>query len=164
MATEFETRRGARVLGCRVCPDVTETLALLGRAGVRRFLCSSTTRELVTAYLCAHGLDHDFDDDTGFERGRSKDRLPDLLVEQYGLSRDQVLFVGDAPRDAELLRRTGVHFIGVHRVFSADQFRHRGLHSVDDLAALTRLWQGDTCRRQAVAPTTPGPPPTRPVR
>lgn len=165
VAAEFETRKGATFLRCRVFPDVTETLTLLHRAGVQRFLCSSTTRELVTAYLCAHGLNDDFDDYAGFEPGRSKDRQLELLVEQHGLSRDRVLFVGDAPRDAELLRRTGVHFIGVHRVFPADQFRHRGLHSVDDLAALTRLWEGDTRRRRAVAPTTPSlPPPTRPVR
>jgi phosphoglycolate phosphatase len=165
VAAEFETRKRATFLRCRVFPDVTETLALLRRAGVRRFLCSSTTRDLVTAYVCAHGLDDDLDDYTGFERGCSKDRQLDLLVEKHRLPRDRVLFVGDAPRDAELLRRTGVHFIGVHRVVSADQFRLRGLHSVDDLAALTRLWQRDTRRRRAVAPTTPSrPPPTRSVR
>jgi phosphoglycolate phosphatase-like HAD superfamily hydrolase len=78
----------------------------------------------------------------------------ELLAERHGLSHDRVLFVGDSPRDAELLRRTGVHFVGVHRVFSADHFRLRGLQSVDDLAALTRLWQSDARRCLALASTT----------
>jgi phosphoglycolate phosphatase-like HAD superfamily hydrolase len=99
-------------------------------------------------------LDAAFDDYAGFEPGCSKDRQVELLAERHGLSRDRVLFVGDSPRDAELLRRTGVHFLGVHRLFPADQFRLRGLQSVDDLAALSRLWHRDARRRMAVAATT----------
>jgi phosphoglycolate phosphatase-like HAD superfamily hydrolase len=62
VAAEFETRKRAGLLRCRVFADVTDTLALLRGAGVRRFLCSSTTRELVAAYLHEHGLDAAFDD------------------------------------------------------------------------------------------------------
>ena len=154
VAAEFERRKRAGLLRCRVFTDVTHTLALLRGAGVRRFLCSSTTRELVAAYLDEHGLGAAFDDYAGFEPGCSKDRQVELLAERHGLSRDRVLFVGDSPRDAELLRRTGVHFVGVHRLFPADHFRHRGLQSVEDLAALTRLWHRDARRRMAVAATT----------
>ncbi|MGH9290665.1 MAG: HAD family hydrolase, partial [Acidimicrobiales bacterium] len=74
VAAEFETRKRAGLLRCRVFADVPDTLALLSQAGIRRFLCSSTTLELVAAYLDEHGLDAAFDDYTGFEPGCSKDR------------------------------------------------------------------------------------------
>jgi choline kinase/phosphoglycolate phosphatase-like HAD superfamily hydrolase/phosphatidylglycerophosphate synthase len=163
VAAEFETRKRAGLLRCPVFVDVGETLAHLRRAGVRRFLCSSTTRDLVAAYLDEHGLGPAFDDYVGFEPGCSKDRQVEMLVERHGLSRERVLFVGDAPRDAELLRRTGVRFVGVHRAFTADQFRRRGLLSVDDLTALTRLWEGDARRRLAIAPTASGLPAATPL-
>ena len=120
---------------------------------MRRFLSSSTTRQLVDAYLSGHGLDTAFDDYTGFEPNCPKDRQVELLIRRHGLSPERVLFVSDSPRDADLLRRVGLRFVGVHRLFPPDQFRRRGLHSVDDLAALTRQWQGDARRRGAVAAT-----------
>jgi phosphoglycolate phosphatase-like HAD superfamily hydrolase len=132
---------------------VEHLIATTARVGVDDFFVVTgyQAARVEGAYLDEHGLDAAFDDYAGFEPGWSKDRQVELLAERHGLSRDRVLFVGDSPRDAELLRRTGVHFVGVHRLF---QFRLRGLQSVDDLAALSRLWHRDARRRMAVAATT----------
>jgi 1L-myo-inositol 1-phosphate cytidylyltransferase / CDP-L-myo-inositol myo-inositolphosphotransferase len=147
VAADYETRKREGFLRCRVFPDASETLTFLAGAGVRRYLASSTTRELVAAYLCEHRIEHAFDDYTGFQPGLPKERQVELLISRHRLAPDRLLFVGDSPRDADLLRRTGVRFVGVQRLFGREPFRERGLPSVDDLAALTRLWRGDARRR-----------------
>lgn len=156
LAAEFEAAKRASFGSCPVFPDARPLLAFLQRAGVRRFLASSTTRELVAAYLHGHQLDTAFVDYAGFEPGCPKDRQVELLICRYGLERERVLFVGDAPRDARLLGHIGVRFVGVHRLFPRKEFRRRGLHSVGDLAVLARRWEADARRRTAVA----APPPT----
>jgi phosphoglycolate phosphatase-like HAD superfamily hydrolase len=135
---------------------VEHLIATTARVGVDDFFVVTgyQAERVEGAYLDEHGLDAAFDDYAGFEPGWSKDRQVELLAERHGLSRDRVLFVGDSPRDAQLLRRTGVHFVGVHGLFPADQFRLRGLQSVDDLAALSRLWHRYARRRMAVAAAT----------
>ncbi len=157
VAAEFETRKQQGFALCQVFPDLSPTLTFLQQAGVRRFLSSSTTRELVASYLIAHGIDNAFDDFTGFEPGYPKNRQVELLIRRHGLAPDRVLFVGDSPRDADLLRCVGVRFVGIERLFARDDFRWRGLHSVRDLAALTRRWRGDTRRRLAVVTTGSSP-------
>jgi 1L-myo-inositol 1-phosphate cytidylyltransferase / CDP-L-myo-inositol myo-inositolphosphotransferase len=162
VAAEFETRKQEGFLRCPVFPDTYATLTFLDGADVRRFVSSSTTRELVAAFLCRHRIETAFDDYTGFEPGCPKDRQVELLISRHELAPDRVLFVGDSPRDAQLLRRVGVRFVGVQRLFSRHEFRRRGLHSVRDLAALTRLWRGDA-RRRLDQVELADPRPTRPT-
>ncbi|MGH3478030.1 MAG: NTP transferase domain-containing protein [Nocardioidaceae bacterium] len=90
---------------------VEQLIATTARVGVDDFLVVTgyQAARVEGAYLDEHGLDAAFDDYAGFEPGWSKDRQVELLAERHGLSRDRVLFVGDSPRDAQLLRRTGVH-------------------------------------------------------
>jgi phosphoglycolate phosphatase len=153
VAAEYETRKRAGFLRCPVFPDASETLTFLARAGVHRYLSSSTTQELVAAYLCRHGIETAFDDYTGFAPGVPKDRQVELLISRHGLAPNHVLFVGDSPRDAQLMRRAGIRFVGVQHLFGGDAFRQRGLPSIPDLAALTRLWRGDArCRLDQVEP------------
>jgi 1L-myo-inositol 1-phosphate cytidylyltransferase / CDP-L-myo-inositol myo-inositolphosphotransferase len=146
VAAEFEARKRDGFLGCRVFPDVDDTLAFLAKTGVPCFVSSSTTCGLVAAFLNRHGIAPAFEDYVGFEPGLPKDRQVELLIARHGLSADRVLFVGDSPRDAQLVRRVGVRFVGVQRLFERDVFRRRGLHSVPDLAALTRVWRADPRR------------------
>ncbi|MGH9245300.1 MAG: NTP transferase domain-containing protein [Acidimicrobiales bacterium] len=153
VAAEYEARKQAGFVGCHVFPDALQALAFLGRSDVPRFLASSTTRPLVTSFLEAHGLIDAFEDHEGFAPARTKDRQIEELLRRHGLVPDRVLLVGDAPRDAVLVRRLGVRFLGVHRLVPEEEFRRRGLRSVRDLGALTRLWEGEARRRSAVAPT-----------
>lgn len=157
VASEFETRKTEGFLRCPVFPDVNATLTFLDGAGIRRFLSSSTTWELVAAYLCGHGIETAFDDYTGFQPGCPKDRQVELLLSRHNLAPDRTLFVGDSPRDAQIVRRVGVRFVGVHRLFAREAFRRRGLHSIRDLAALTRLWRDARRRLDQIEPAEPRP-------
>jgi choline kinase/phosphoglycolate phosphatase-like HAD superfamily hydrolase/phosphatidylglycerophosphate synthase len=140
-AAEFEARKRKEVLACPLLPDVLATLEFLERRGVKRFLCSSTTPRLVAAYLERHGLVGRFDDCLGYQPGLGKDQQVARLLDRHQLAPDQVLFVGDGPRDHELVEETGVRFVGIRRLFGKAEFESRGLPSVEDLAALTRSWK-----------------------
>jgi CDP-L-myo-inositol myo-inositolphosphotransferase len=158
----FEAAKRAGILECPVFPDVVEVLELLDRRGVRRFVCSSTTRELVVSYLQCRGLDSSFDDCLGYKPGRGKREQVELILARHQLEPRDVVFVGDAPRDHELLSGAGVRFVGVHRLFDAREFRQRGIASVDRLAALTRSWTRFERLRRRTEPR-PGLPPRYPV-
>lgn len=140
VAAVFEAAKRAGLLDCPVFPDVAEVLERLDSRGVRRFICTSTTRELVVSYLHSHALESRFDDCLGYEPRLGKREQVKLILAKHGLAPGEVVFVGDAPRDHELLRGTGVRFVGVHRLFDALEFRRRGIASVDSLASLTSSW------------------------
>jgi choline kinase/phosphoglycolate phosphatase-like HAD superfamily hydrolase/phosphatidylglycerophosphate synthase len=140
VAAAFEAAKRAGILDCPVFPDVVEVLELLERRGVMRFVCSSTTRELVVSYLQSRALDSRFDACLGYEPGLRKREQVELILAKHQLEPGETVFVGDAPRDHELLSGTGVRFVGVHRLFDARDFRRRGIASVDGLAGLTRSW------------------------
>jgi 1L-myo-inositol 1-phosphate cytidylyltransferase / CDP-L-myo-inositol myo-inositolphosphotransferase len=140
VAAAFEAAKPAGILDCPVFPDVVEVLELLDRRGVRRFVCSSTTREIVVSYIQRSALESRFDDCLGYEAGLGKREQVELILAKHELEPGEVVFVGDAPRDHELLSGTGVRFVGLHRLFDAREFRRRGIASVDGLAGLTRSW------------------------
>jgi phosphoglycolate phosphatase-like HAD superfamily hydrolase len=94
----------------------------------------------VVSHLQRNALESRFDDCLGYEPGLGKRDQVELILAKHELEPGEVVFVGDAPRDHELLSGTGVRFVGVHRLFDAREFRRRGVASVDDLAALTRSW------------------------
>jgi phosphoglycolate phosphatase-like HAD superfamily hydrolase len=140
VAAAFEAAKRAGILDCPVFPDVDEVVEQLDHRGVRRFVCTSTTRELVVSYLQSHALDSSFDDCLGHEPGLGKREQVELVLAKHELEPREVVFVGDAPRDHELLTGTGVRFVGIHRLFDAREFRRRGIASVDGLTGLTRSW------------------------
>ena len=72
--------------------------------------------------------------------GFAKNQQIDFILQRYGLAPDEVLFVGDSLLDHEFVRDSGVTFIGIRRLFYEWEFDERGLRSVQDLTALTRLW------------------------
>lgn len=81
-----------------------------------------------------------FDGCYGYRAGFSKNQQIDFILQRYGLAPDEVLFVGDSLLDHEFVRDNGVTFIGIRRLFDEWEFDERGLRSVQDLTALTRLW------------------------
>ena len=165
VAAEYESRKRAGILRCRVFPHVTDTLTLLATMGVPRYLCSSTDADLVATYLDEHRIAKAFDGYTGFEPGLPKDRQVERLIARHDLTPESVLFVGDSPRDADLLRRVGVRFIGVEHLFARDVFHRRGLDSMPDVAALGRLARPDPRRHvEQVACPTGGAGRTLPIR
>ena len=105
------------------------------------------------SYLRSRALEAWFDGCLGSEPGLGKARQVELILARHGIEPRKVVFVGDAPRDHELVRGTGVRFVGIHRLFDAREFRRRGLLSVDGLAGLTRSWERlERLRRRAEPP------------
>jgi CDP-L-myo-inositol myo-inositolphosphotransferase len=162
VAAAFEGAKRTGMLDCPVFPDVVELLDLLDRRRVRRFVCSSTTRELLVSYLQSRALDSRFDDCLGYEPGLRKREQVELILARHQIEPGEIVFVGDAPRDHELLSGTGVRFVGVHRLFDARDFRRRGIASVDNLAGLTRSWTRFERLARRTEPR-PGVPPRHPV-
>ena len=136
----FEEAKMHRILEHPVFAEVVPTLEQLRRRQVRRFVCSSTKESIILEYTQKTKIDVLFDGCFGYRPGFSKGRQIELILQQHGLDPDEVLFVSDSVMDYEFVRDRGVRFIGIRRMFDEREFEERGLFSVQDLTALTRLW------------------------
>ena len=148
---QFEAAKRDEIFGRPVFPEVISALAFFRTRGIQTFLCSSTTPDIVAAYVERHGLAGHFDATTGFRSGYSKDAQITGLLEAHGIRPEEAVFIGDSLADGAFARAAGVPFVGLQRVFTAAEFRARGLGSAADLAAVTRLWT----KAQAFEPATP---------
>ena len=151
VAARFEAAKRDEILRRPVFPEVTAALAFFRTRGIPTFLCSSTTPDLVTAYVERHGLAGLLDATTGFRPGHPKDAQITGLLDAHGVRPEEAVFIGDSLSDGDFARAAGVRFVGLQRVCTAAEFRARGRDSVADLAAVTQLWS----TAQAFAPSTP---------
>ena len=140
MAAQFDSAKRDAILPRRVFPEVQAALDFFHPRGIRTFACSSTTPDIVEAYLERHDLAGQFDGITGFRPGHGKEAQMAELLAAHDISTEEAVFVGDSLSDGDFARAASVRFIGLQRVFSEAEFRARGLDSVTDLAVLTRLW------------------------
>ncbi len=134
----YEARKRQGVLKRPIFPEVVPTLMLFKNRGVRQFICSSTREEIVTEYV--RKIDNLVDSCFGYRPGFEKDKQIEFILRHCSLDPDQVLFVSDSLRDYDFVKDQGVRFIGIQRMFNEREFQERGLFSVQDLTALTRLW------------------------
>ena len=137
---QFEATKRDEILRRPVLPEALSALAFFRTRGIRTFLCSSTTPDIVAAYVERHGLAAFVHATTGFRPGYSKDAQIGGLLEAHGIPPEEAVFIGDSLADGAFARAAGVRFVGLQRVFTAAEFRARGLSSATDLAAVTRLW------------------------
>src|SRR5215210_8695553 len=118
---------------------VRPALTFFRDRGIRVFICSSTAHELVREFVRRAGLDALVDDVSGYAAGLPKDRQIAAILHAHRLDPAEVILVGDSFADQDFARSAGVRFIGVARMFAAEEFRQRAMVSVADLAELTRL-------------------------
>ena len=150
VAAQFDSAKRDAILPRPVFPEVQAALDFFHARGIRTFACSSTTPDIIEAYLERHDLAGQFDGITGFRPGHGKEaQMADLLA-AHDISAEEAVFVGDSLSDGDFARAASVRFIGLQRVFSEAEFRARGLDSATDLAVLTRLWSSG----QALGPAT----------
>ena len=141
VARDFESRKRAGFLDQPVFPEALAVLLHFKSRDVRRFVCSSTKHEVLAQYTKANEIDALLDGCYGRRPGLDKGQQVQRILDEYHLEPGEVLFVGDSPLDWDFIKGKGVRFVGVRRIFDEQEFRQRGLVSVQDLAALTQLWR-----------------------
>ena len=153
VANEFEAAKRRGAAGWRPFSGARTTLTHLKGAGVQTFLCSSSTRELVHAFVVANRLGDSFTEVLGYDGSQTKDLQMLEIMHKHGLEARDVVFVGDSLHDREFAQRAGVTFIGLQRTsFSADFTAHR-IPMVASLREFKTTWQQSRYLTAAVEST-----------
>jgi CDP-L-myo-inositol myo-inositolphosphotransferase len=153
IAASFEATKEVIMEGCRPFADAEEAIERLGRADVPTLVCSSTRVELVQEFCRRHGLAQRLDAVDGWRPDHSKAAQLRAWAAAVGVPPRDVIFVGDALRDARIARDAGVRFVGLFRPSHPDAFAASGvpvLTSLTDVALLVAR-----ARRSPVTVTIP---------
>ena len=139
IAASFEAAKEVIMEGCRPFADAEEALERLGRASIPTLVCSSTRVELVEEFCRRHGLAQRADAVDGWRPDHSKVAQLRAWAAAAGVSPGEVLFAGDALRDAAIARDAGVRFVGLSRPGRPDAFAASGVPVVTSLTDVARL-------------------------
>ena len=153
IAASFEVAKEVILECCQLFADAEGAVERLGRADVPMLVCSSTRAELVQEFCRRHGLAQRVDAVDGWRPDHSKVAQLRAWAAAVGVPPREVLFVGDALRDAAIARDAGVRFVGLSRAGHPDAFAASGvpvLTSLTDLALLVAR-----ARRSPVSVTIP---------
>ena len=148
VVARFESEQESLIEGCRPFADAGPALAQLRSAGVPILLCSSTRTELVHQFCERHGLSEHATTIDGWRPCRHKAEQLAEWVTSIDVAPWDVLFVGDALRDAAIAEEAGLRFLGLARPGHPDAFAGTGIAVVTSLAAIAR--QVARARRQPV--------------
>ncbi len=140
VAKEFEERKKSLILGNPLFPDALEALRYFKKNGVRVFVCSSTTDEMIREYFKRHQMDGLIYSFSGLKKGFSKESQIKNILENNKYIGEKVIFVGDSLKDGEIAKNLGIKFYGVERMFTNSDFSKRGLQSVKDLKEFITLF------------------------
>jgi phosphoglycolate phosphatase-like HAD superfamily hydrolase len=141
VAAAMESGKRVRILQHPLFDEVIPVLRFFEDRSVKRFVCSSTQEATVRQYTKNMGIDDLLDGCFGYRPGFAKGQQIEFILRHYGLSPDEVIFVGDSLMDYEFVRDKGVRFIALRRLFDEHDFRDRGLFSVRDLTELASVWR-----------------------
>jgi choline kinase/phosphoglycolate phosphatase-like HAD superfamily hydrolase/phosphatidylglycerophosphate synthase len=136
VARTFEAAKSRWMARCEIFTDVVPAMERLAAAGVPVLLCSSTHAPLVREFCERYGLLQSFASVDGWRPGHSK--LVQLVsaVGAAGLAGHEVVFVGDARRDADVARAAGTRFVGLVRAGHPDTLAGSGVKVVGSLSEL----------------------------
>ena len=116
--------------------DVVPALDSLTAAGIPVLLCSSTRAPLVREFCERYGLLQRFAAVDGWGPGHTKSAQLVSGVADLGLAGHEVVFVGDARRDADVARVAGTRFVGLVRAGHPDGLAGSGARVVGSLSEL----------------------------
>jgi CDP-L-myo-inositol myo-inositolphosphotransferase len=153
IAVGFEAAKEGLMGGCRPFADAGAAIERLGRADVAALVCSSTRAELVQEFCRRHGLAQRLATVDGWRPDHPKVAQLRSWAAAIGVAPNDVLFVGDAVRDAAIARAAGVRFVGLSRPGHPDAFAGSGVPVVTSLTDLARLVA--CARRSPVTVTIP---------
>jgi len=92
--------------------DIIETLQELRADGFSIGILTSNQADLVKDFLLAHKFP-EFDFVVSEKTLFGKDKALKRIIQRYGLTREQVIYVGDEPRDVHASLKAGVAVIAV---------------------------------------------------
>jgi CDP-diacylglycerol--glycerol-3-phosphate 3-phosphatidyltransferase len=136
VASRFEAEKTRRMRGCEMFTDVVPAVERLTAAGVPVLLCSSTRAPLVREFCEQYGLLQRFASVDGWGPGHSKSVQLVSGVAAAGFAGHEVVFVGDARRDADVARAAGMRFVGLVRAGHPDALAGSGAKVVGSLSEL----------------------------
>ena len=136
VASRFEAEKTRWMAGCEMFSDVVPALERLAAAGVPVLLCSSTRAPLVREFCERYGLLHRFASVDGWRPGHTKFVQLVSGVAAAGFAGHEVVFVGDARRDADVARAAGTRFVGLVRAGHPDSLAGSGAKVVGSLSEL----------------------------
>ena len=139
IAVGFEAVKGGLMGGVRPFADAGAAIKRLARADVPTLVCSSTRAELVREFCRRFGLAQLAAAVDGWRPDHSKAAQLRAWAAAIGVAPHDVLFVGDALRDAAIARAAGVRFVGLDRPGHADAFAGSGIPVVTSLTDVARL-------------------------
>jgi choline kinase/phosphatidylglycerophosphate synthase/phosphoglycolate phosphatase-like HAD superfamily hydrolase len=139
--TAMEERKRLGFLESDLFSDVWPALRFFKARQLGVFICSSTSHDLVREYVQRAELEALVDCAQGYSLGLTKDRQIESILSDHGLDASEVMFLGDSFADFDFARRAGVRFVALARMFSVEEFRRRGIFSVQGLEELTRLYE-----------------------
>lgn len=93
-------------------PGVVKVLKALQEQGIARGVLTSNNAELVAEFFAAHDFPP-FDFVVSERTIFGKEKALKRIMRRQGLSREQVVYVGDEPRDVTASRKAGIRVIGV---------------------------------------------------
>nr|MBO2501517.1 HAD family hydrolase [Thermoanaerobacterales bacterium] len=136
VARRFEEAKAQWMGRCQPFDDVPGALRRLAATGVPVLVCSSTRAELVRAFCERHGLEPYLTTVDGWAPERDKRTQLASWIRAQGLQGDEVVFVGDSRRDADVARAAGARFVGVARPDQPDLLAGSGAPVVASLLEL----------------------------
>src|SRR4051794_1945198 len=136
VASRFEAEKMRWMGCCELFSDVVPALERLAAAGVPVMLCSSTRVALVREFCERHGLLERFASVDGWGPRRTKSVQLGSGVATAGFAADEVVFVGDTRRDADVARAAGTRFVGLVRPGHPDALAGSGAKVVGSLSEL----------------------------
>ena len=136
VASRFEAEKTRWMGQCEMFSDVVPALERLAAAGVPVLLCSSTRAPLVREFCDRYGLLHRFASVDGWRLGHTKCVQLVSGVAAAGFAAHEVVFVGDARRDADVARAAGTRFVGLVRAGHPDTLAGSGAKVVGSLSEL----------------------------
>jgi phosphoglycolate phosphatase-like HAD superfamily hydrolase len=141
-SARFEASKPARCNSARMTADTRRALADLQRRGTRIVVSSNNGSDNVATFVAT--ADFAFDlvlgyDGKGLHKGRPH---VDRAARAFGVTRSDMVFIGDSLHDGEIAERESLRFIGVAGTFSRERFalRFPGQPVVDRLGEVPGLF------------------------
>ena len=140
LVAEFERRKVAKLLDEPLFPEVKQLLVDLAAMGYINVISSSNVPDMIEKYVAKHDLK--IEKVLGFRAPDFYKGKPhfDFLKAHYGVSNEEILFLGDSPEDYEHSALNSVPFIGRTGTFSREILAKVGIkHIVDDLSEIKSM-------------------------